>query len=81
MWRIACAGPSYSPFRRAETLVSPDVLQQLMPGYGHSREAAEAMLNFLSEAGELPLYRAVGNLLTEISLTERKPFFERMIDR
>jgi len=43
------------------------MLKELLPGYGRSREAAEAMLQTLREARELPLYRAVGNLLKEIS--------------
>ena len=60
---------AFSSFRRAEQKVSPDVLQQLMPGYGRSREAAAAMLQALSGAQELPLYRAVWNLLREISLS------------
>lgn len=72
---------AFSSLRRAEQSVSTETLKQLMPGYGQSREAAEAMLLLLSEAQELPLYRAVGNLLTEVSLIERKPFFERMIGR
>ena len=57
---------AFSPLRRAEGRVSPDVLQQLMPGYGRSSEAAKAMLQFLSEAKELPLYQAVAHLLEEI---------------
>jgi len=60
---------SFSPLRRAEQRVSTDVLRQLMPGYGHTREAAVAMLQALSDAQELPLYRAVGNLLREVSLS------------
>lgn len=58
---------AFSPLRRAEQRGSTDVLRQLMPGYGHTREAAEAILMFLVEAKELPLYRAVDHLLTEIS--------------
>lgn len=58
---------AFSPLRRAERLVSPDVLIQLMPGYGRSRGAAAAMLQTLSDAQDLPLYRAVVNLLREIS--------------
>ena len=57
---------AFSPLRCAEQRVSPDVLQQLMPGYGHSSEAAKSMLQFLSEAKELPLYQAVARLLEEI---------------
>ena len=57
---------AFLPLRRAEQRVSPDVLHQLMPGYGRSREAAKAMLQFLSEAKELPLYQAVAHLLEEI---------------
>jgi len=58
---------AFSSFRRTEQSVSPDVLQQFMPGYGRSCEAAEAMLKTLREARELPLYRAVENLRREIS--------------
>ena len=61
---------AFSTLRRAEQSVSSDTLKQLMPGYGQSGEAAEVMLRLLSEARELPLYRAVGNLLREIALTE-----------
>jgi len=43
------------------------LLNQLMPGYGRSREAAEAMLQALPEVKNLPLYGAVGDLLREIS--------------
>ena len=58
---------AFSPLRRTEQRVPTDVLRQLMPGYGHSREAGEAILSLFAEAKELPLYRAVGNLLKEIS--------------
>jgi len=61
---------AFSSLRRAEQSVSSDTLKQLMPGYGQSGEAAEAMLRLLCKARELPLYRAIGNLLREISLTE-----------
>ena len=57
---------AFSPLRRAEQRVSAEVLRQIMPGYGHTREAAKAMLQFLSEAKELPLYQAVAHLLEEI---------------
>jgi predicted nucleotidyltransferase len=57
----------FSSFRRAEQSVSTEMLKELLPGYGRSREAAEFMLQTLSKAQELPLYRAVGNLLKEIS--------------
>ena len=56
---------AFSPLRRTEGRVSPDVLHQLMPGYGRSSEVANAMLLFLSEAKELPLYQAVAHLLEE----------------
>ncbi|HWQ97159.1 MAG TPA: hypothetical protein VN538_03545 [Clostridia bacterium] len=58
---------AFSPLRRAEQLVSSDVLRQLMPGYGHSRDAAKAILSLLAEAKELTLYRTIDNLLKEIS--------------
>lgn len=61
---------AFSTLRRAEQSVSNDTLKQLMPGYGQSGEAAKVMLRLLVEARELPLYRAVGNLLGEIALTE-----------
>ncbi|MEA4939230.1 MAG: hypothetical protein VB091_06560 [Christensenella sp.] len=61
---------AFSPLRRAEQSVFSDTLKQLMPGYGQSCEAAEVMLRLLAEARELPLYRAVGNLIKEISPTE-----------
>jgi predicted nucleotidyltransferase len=60
---------SFSPLRRAEQNVSLAVLYQLMPGYGRTLEAAAVILQALSDAQELPLYRAVGNLLREKSLT------------
>lgn len=60
---------AFLPLRRAEQRVPADVLRQFMPGYAHSREAAAAMLQALSDEQELPLYRAVGNLLREISLS------------
>jgi predicted nucleotidyltransferase len=58
---------AFSPLRRAEQRVSPDVLRQLMPGYGHSRDAAKAILSLLAEEKELTLYRTIENLLKEIS--------------
>jgi len=58
---------AFSSFRRAEQSVSPDLLQQLMPGYGHTREAAEVILRLITETQEMPLYRAVANLLRETS--------------
>jgi hypothetical protein len=58
---------AFSPFRRAEQTVSPEVLHSLMPGYGCTREAAEYMLQALSKARGLPLYGAVGKLLNEPS--------------
>ena len=61
------SGDAFSPLRRAEQSVSTRMLKELLPGYGRSREAAEAMLQTLSIAQELSLYRAVGNLLKEIS--------------
>lgn len=60
---------AFSSLRRAEQSVSHDTLKQLMPGYGRTREAAVAILQELSGAQELPLYRAVGNLLREVSLS------------
>ncbi len=56
----------FSPLRCAEQRVLPDVLGNLMPGYGHSCEAGKAMLLLLAEAKELPLYHAVAHLLDEI---------------
>lgn len=58
---------AFSSLRRAEQRVSPDLLLQLMPGYGRTREAADAMMQALSDASDLPLYRAVANLLRETS--------------
>ncbi len=57
---------AFSPLRRAEQIVSSEELRQLMPGYGRSREAAEYMLQVLPQAKELPLFRAVGKLLSEL---------------
>ena len=57
---------AFSPLRRAEQRVSREMLQQLMPGYGCTRQAAKAILSQLSEAKELPLYQAVAHLLEEI---------------
>jgi len=56
---------AFSSFRCAEQSVSPDMLQQMMPGYGHTREAAEVILRLITETQEMPLYRAVVNLLNE----------------
>lgn len=58
---------AFSSFRRAEQKVSPDTLKQLMPGYGHSREAAKEILLLLAEAKEFPLYQADEHLLKVIS--------------
>ena len=58
---------AFSPLRRAEQTVSTEMLKELMPGYGRSREAAKAILQALPEAKNLPLYRAVGDLVREIS--------------
>ena len=57
---------AFSPLRRAEERVSREMLQELMPGYGHSCEAGKAMLLLLAEAKELPLYQSVAHLLEEI---------------
>ncbi len=54
---------AFSPLRRAEKLVSGEVLQAVMPGYGYTEKAVEAMLTYLSHAAELPLYKAVQSLL------------------
>lgn len=59
---------AFSSLRRVEQHVQSELLQKLMPGYGHSGEAAKVMLHLLSEAQNLPLYYAVGNLLREVSL-------------
>ncbi len=56
---------AFSPLRCVEQRISPDVLHQLMPGYGRSSEAVKAMLQFILEAKELPLYQAVAHLLEE----------------
>ena len=58
---------AFSPLRCAEQIVSYEELRQLMPGYGRSQEAAEYMLYQLSEVHERPLYRAVVNLMRELS--------------
>lgn len=58
---------AFASFRRAEQRVSTDVLRQLMPGYGRTHEAAQAILSQITEAKELQLYRAVEKLLLEIS--------------
>ena len=70
---------AFSPLRRAEERVSPDVLRQLMPGYGRSCEAAKTMLLLLADAMEWPLYQAVAHLLEKYSRTHKNPSFERMI--
>ena len=57
---------AFSSFRRAEQHVSPEFLQRLMPGYGHTREAAKTILEILCEVRELPLYGAVARLVEEI---------------
>lgn len=57
---------AFSPLRHAEHSVSREMLQQLMPGYGCTRQAAKAILSQLAEAKELPLYQAVALLLEEI---------------
>ena len=58
---------AFSSFRRAEQNVSGNLLKQLMPGYGRTREAAEEILLLLVEAKAFPLYRAVEYLIEEIS--------------
>jgi len=58
---------AFSPLRRAEQCVSLEVLRNIMPGFGRSLGAAEAILKLLVEERELPLYRAVENLRREIS--------------
>lgn len=63
---------AFSPFRRAEKQISPDTLRQLMPGYGRTCEAAQAMLLALSEMQDLPLYLAVDNRI--------KAFHSRIIE-
>ena len=57
---------AFSPLRHAEHSVSREMLQQLMPGYGCTRQAAKAILSQLAEAKELPLYKAVAHLLEEV---------------
>ncbi len=54
---------AFSPFRRAERLLPQGVIGELMPGYGHTREAVQAMLRHLSPAQSTPLYQAVSSLL------------------
>lgn len=61
---------AFSPTRRAEQTVSTNVLRQLMPGYGHSREAAGYLLQALDEVRALPLYRADSELLRELLAKE-----------
>ncbi|PKM41003.1 MAG: hypothetical protein CVV04_00645 [Firmicutes bacterium HGW-Firmicutes-9] len=63
---------AFSSFRRAENNVSAGLLQTLMPGYGRTHEAAEAILRLIAEMQEMPLYRAVANLLRETSLESIK---------
>ncbi len=58
---------AFSSFRRAEQTVSVGLLQTLMPGYGHTREAAETILRLITETQKTPLFRAVANLLKETS--------------
>lgn len=67
---------AFSPLRRAERRVSTEQLHQLMPGYGYSREAAKAILSLLTEAKELPLYKAVYILLKKF-LPNDKPFLRK----
>lgn len=57
------ASDAFSPLRRAEKRVSGELLAALLPGYGHTKEAARAMLAQLAFAREWPLYRAVERLL------------------
>lgn len=57
---------AFSPLRRAEALLSDEVLQAYMPGYGHSLHAAKAMLESLPQAMNLPLYQAVKALLESL---------------
>ena len=58
---------AFLPLRRAEQRVSTDVLRQLMPGYGCSRDAAKAILMLFVKAKDLPLYQAVEKLLLKTS--------------
>jgi hypothetical protein len=64
---------AFSPLRRAEQSVSSALLQKLMPGYGHSREAAAFMLEALGDQAQLPLYRAVCSLLGELARESGDP--------
>jgi predicted nucleotidyltransferase len=54
---------AFSSLRRAERILDRDLLAAVMPGYGHSREAAGALLSHLSFAQDTPLYQAVFALL------------------
>lgn len=53
---------AFSPLRRAEKLLPLETIQSLMPGYGHTRKAAGAMLTHLLQAKDTPLYQAVDAL-------------------
>jgi predicted nucleotidyltransferase len=57
---------AFSPLRRAENLVSPERLRQLMTGYGNSLEAAEYMMQALVSCQATSLYRAVNARLDTV---------------
>jgi len=54
---------AFSTFRRAESLVTKEVLGDILPGYSRSKEAASAMLSHLQHRRHTSLYRAVLSLL------------------
>lgn len=58
---------AFSPHRRAERLISKDILSEIMPGYGHTFEATKAMLKYVPTAVLNPLYKAVDALLNDLS--------------
>ena len=59
------AADAFSPLRRAEAMVSQDILSRMMPGYGHTLDSAAYLLELLSTPQETPLFRAVRALLQE----------------
>lgn len=53
----------FSPLRRAENRLDGELLAAAIPGYGHSEEAAGALLGQLAFAKDTQLYQAVFALL------------------
>ncbi len=67
----------FTPIRRAEETLDTAQIGALMPGYGHSREAAESMLKLLDSGRNNLLHKAVKKLLAEGAREKQKSETER----